>query len=193
MQHFVLVWVDANIKESEKDSQKTLAQLRSVVNEVKVLTQLNDCLTFLQKLETEMAFVIISGTLGQDLMPQTHPIAQLNAIFIFCGNQTFHEKWAKEWPKVKGVHTQIKPICEALQLAAKQCDQDSTPISFVEVGESGSNTNLNQLEPSFMYTQLFKKILLDMQHEDQALRDLVTYCRDQFTSNPGELTYNYGI
>ncbi|CAF0940232.1 unnamed protein product [Adineta steineri] len=40
-----------------------------------------------------------------------------------------------------------------------------------------STDNLNQLEPNFMYTQIFKEILLDMQHDEQTIKDFITYCR----------------
>ena len=69
-----------------------------------------------------------------------------------------------EWTKIKGVHTGIKPICEALQMAAKQCNEDSIAVSFVTMQEGASSQNLDQLEPSFMYTQIFKEILLEMEH-----------------------------
>ncbi|CAF1192713.1 unnamed protein product [Adineta steineri] len=40
-----------------------------------------------------------------------------------------------------------------------------------------STANLNQLEPTFMYTQLFKEILLNIKHSSQAIKDFITYCR----------------
>ncbi|CAF1446032.1 unnamed protein product [Adineta steineri] len=40
-----------------------------------------------------------------------------------------------------------------------------------------STDNLNQLEPTFMYTQIFKDILLDMKHDKQAIQDFITYSR----------------
>ena len=90
----------------------------------------------------------------------------------------------------EGVHTQIKPICAALELAVKQCNQDCTPLSFAQVSEEdASEINLNQLEPSFMYTQLFKQTLLDMEHDRKtAVRDLVKYCQEIYAGNPAQLT-----
>ncbi|CAF1238770.1 unnamed protein product [Adineta steineri] len=37
--------------------------------------------------------------------------------------------------------------------------------------------DLNQLEPTFMYTQLFKETLLDMKHDEQAIKQFTIYCR----------------
>ncbi|CAF4866076.1 unnamed protein product, partial [Rotaria sp. Silwood1] len=33
-QNYLLIWIDSNIDETNKDCQNTLAQLRSVINEV---------------------------------------------------------------------------------------------------------------------------------------------------------------
>ena len=192
VQNYLLVWVDANAttNTSNEDSQHTLEQLRTTVNDVNTFVEPDQCLTFLQGIQLEKVFLIVSGSLGRDLVPRIHSMTQVDAIFIFCEDKSRHEEWVKEWSKVKGVHTQIKPICAALELAVKQCNQDSTPLSFAQVsGEDASEINLNQLEPSFMYTQLFKKTLLDMEHDRKtAVRDLVKYCQETYAGNPAQLT-----
>ncbi|CAF1443899.1 unnamed protein product [Adineta steineri] len=111
----------------------------------------------------------------------------LDTIYIFCGNKSRHEGWVQKWAKIKGVHTNIKDICQALQLAVKQCDQDTIAVSFLAVNDMASTDNLNQLEPTFMYTQLFKEILLDIEYGDNAIKDLAACCREVFTGNLIEL------
>ncbi|CAF1038546.1 unnamed protein product [Adineta steineri] len=101
----------------------------------------------------------------------------LDSIYIFCGNKLRHQGWAENWTKIKGVHTNIKDICQALQLTVKQCDQDTIPVSFHPINAMASLENLNQLEPTFMYTQLFKDILLDMKHNKHAIQHFIAYCR----------------
>lgn len=56
-------------------------------------------------------------------------------------------------------------------------------MSFVTVRGETSNDNQDQLEPSFMYTQIFKNILLEMKHDKQAIKDLANYCRERFRDN----------
>ena len=189
VQNYLLVWVDANATTTNEDSQHTLEQLRTTVNDLNTFIETEQCLTFLLGIQLEKVFLIVSGSLGRDLVPRIHPMTQVDAIFIFCGDKSRHEEWVKKWPKVKGIHTQIKPICAALELAVKRCNQDSTPVSFAEgSGEDASEINLNQLEPSFMYTQLFKQTLLNMEHDRKsAVRDLVKYCQETYAGNPAQL------
>ncbi|CAF3559561.1 unnamed protein product, partial [Adineta steineri] len=50
-----------------------------------------------------------------------------------------------------------------------------------------STENLNQLEPTFMYTQLFKEILLDIKYGPNAIQDLAACCCSVFSGNTIEL------
>jgi hypothetical protein len=186
-QNYLLIWVDAGIDQTSKEFQNTLEQLQSVMSNVKTLTEPAQCVQFLNTIDQERVFVITSGSLGQQLVPDIHAIPQLDAIYIFCGNKSRHEQWTKKWSKIKGIHTVMKPICEALQLAVKQFNQDSIAMSFVTVSETASAENLDQLEPNFMYTQIFKEILLEMEHKKQAIKDLAVYCRELYRDNQGEL------
>ena len=187
LQNYRLVWVDANINNSDSDFQHSLAKLRNVVNDVEIFQDSDTCVDFLRDVVDEKAFVIASGSLGKDLVPQIHGMGQVDAIFIFCSDRARHKPWSEQWSKIKDVYTRIGPICEALQQSAKQCDEDFTPMSFVPPTASSSTPDLNELEPSFMYTQLFKDALLDMTHERRALDDFVEYCREMKADLPNDL------
>ncbi|CAF1208534.1 unnamed protein product [Adineta steineri] len=188
-QNYLLVWVDANIDQTNKDCQNTLAQLRTVVNDVVIFNQSDACVQFLDKLLDEKAFVITSGSLGPYfLVPAIHHMPKLDAIYILYGDISYHQQWIKNWKKIKGVHNNIKDICDALKGSVKQMNQDSISISFVTMNEALSSENQNQLEPSYMYTQIFKDILLEMNHDHpQALKDLAAYYRQFYHDNMSQL------
>ncbi|CAF1187052.1 unnamed protein product [Adineta steineri] len=186
-QNYLLIWVDASIDQADGDCQNTLAQLKNVVNDVNLCTEPNQCIDALNTVDKEQAFVITSDSLGQHLVSEIHGIPQLDAIYIFCDDKSTHEEWTQNWTKIKGVHTNIKEICQALHFAVKQCDQDTIAVSFLTVNEMASTENLNQLEPTFMCIQTLKEILLDIEYDDTAIKDLAVCCREVFTDNPGEL------
>ena len=187
LQNYRLVWVDASINEANSDCQHTLVQLRNVVNDIKILQDSDTCVDFLQNVVDEKAFVIASGSLGKDLIPRIHSMPQVDTIYIFCGDRARHKPWSEQWSKIKDVYSRVEPICEALQQSAKQCNEDSTPMSFVPRAANDSTPNLNELEPSFMYTQLFKNALFGMIHERKAIDDFVEYCRDEKAHLPNDL------
>ena len=80
VQNYLLVWLDANATTSNQDSQHTLEQLRTIVNDVNTFTEPEQCLTFLQDIHLEKVFLIVSGSLGRDLVPRIHPLTQVDAI-----------------------------------------------------------------------------------------------------------------
>jgi hypothetical protein len=172
VENFSVVWVDANIDQSSKDCQNTLADLHKVVNEVNIFTQPDQCIQFRDGIKSEKVIVITSGSFGEHFVPNIYALPQLDAIYIFCHNKSRHEQWTKAWDKIKGIHTQIAPICEALQLVVK---------------EGVCNVNLNQLEPSFMYTQIFKEIILEMKYDEKSIKDLAIYCRKFYNDSKPQL------
>ncbi|CAF3203255.1 unnamed protein product [Rotaria sp. Silwood2] len=116
-------------------------------------------------------------------------MSQVSTIYIFCQDQARHEQGAKQWPKLKGVFTDITPICKALQQAAQECDQNMISASFVTVNSGSTKQNLNQLDSSFMYTQIMKEILLKIDFNQQHIKEFTMHCRDIFANNPFELQY----
>jgi tetratricopeptide (TPR) repeat protein len=186
-QNYLVICVDADIYQTINDWQNIVGQFRNVVNNVKIFTERAYCVEFLNQIYDKKAFVIAEGSLGQHLVPDIHAMPQLDAIYIFCGNKSGHEQWTKKWSKIKSVHTKIDSICEALQLAVKQSNQATIPTSFATVSEGASNQNLNQLEPTFMYTRIFKEILLEMENTEQQIQDFVMYCRKLYDDNSTEL------
>ncbi len=57
-QNFLLVWVDANINQSNKDCQNTLTHLRNVVNDVNIFNQPDQCMQFLKDTQNEKASLV---------------------------------------------------------------------------------------------------------------------------------------
>jgi hypothetical protein len=105
-QDFLLMWLDAEIDQSKQDYQKTLALLRSVVNDVNMFTQPDECVDFLTDVKDETTFLIVTGTVDQQLISLIHDIPQLDEIYIFCDNKSSFEQWIMQWEKVKGIYGQ---------------------------------------------------------------------------------------
>ncbi|CAF0727037.1 unnamed protein product [Adineta steineri] len=187
-QNYMLVWVDASIDQTNNDCQNTLTQLRAVSNNVIMCNQPNECMQFFDKFNGENVFVITSASLGEHLVPEIHGMPKLEAIYIFSENISYHQEWTKHWKKIKGIHNDIKDICDVLKAGVKQVNQDSISISFVTTNEAVYSENLNQLEPTYMYTQIFKEILLEMDHNhNRAVKVLAVYYREFYHDNMAQL------
>jgi len=190
IQNFHLVWLDANINEEADDFRKSITKLRQVVNTVNTFVDANKCIDFINNIPEETAFMIISGALGQTTVPIVHNKKQISDVYIFCGNKDWHEKWAKEWSKIKGVFTDIQPICEALKQAAHACDHNAVSISFATTKDAATSVdNKNALDCSFMYTQILKDILLTIDFDHGHIMNFIKYCRVELAGNSMELKH----
>ncbi|CAF3583222.1 unnamed protein product [Rotaria sp. Silwood1] len=167
-QHSLLIWLDANINESEDDYKAALHELRCIIASVATFTDVRECLDFLSKIKNKKVVMIVSGSLGQQIIPEIQEWPQLESVYVFCGNQSIHEKWARQIPKVRGVHTQIDPILKALQIDHENCARAMIAISF------------NGIDTLFKYAQLLKETLLEIEDDDQkSIKQFIHYCHLQ--------------
>ncbi|CAF4960873.1 unnamed protein product, partial [Rotaria sp. Silwood1] len=79
-----LIWLDANINRSNPDCCNTLTRLRRIVSSIDTFTAIDPCVDFLKNVRDEKAFMIVSGSLSEKVIPIVHSMAQLDSIFVFC-------------------------------------------------------------------------------------------------------------
>ncbi|CAF0901422.1 unnamed protein product [Adineta steineri] len=178
VKNILLIWLDNNIDESNEDCQNTILQLRHAVNDINIFTNDDECIEFIASIYDNKTCIVMPGYLGQRIIPRIHEMPQVDSIFIFCGDRERHQQWAKDWCKVKAVFKDIGSICQALKQIAQQLEQNAIPISFVASGK-----RVDQLEPSFMYTQILKELLLTIHFNESHRHDFISYCHSIFSNN----------
>jgi tetratricopeptide (TPR) repeat protein len=187
VQNALLIWLDSSIDNNNEDSRNTIIELRRVVNDISTYTDSDQCIQFINTITNNKVCLIISGALGQQVVPRIHNMSQVDSIFIFCGNKKRHEQWAEEWSKIKGIFTEISPLCEAIEQVVQQREQNDVSINFMAANSGdASNEILDQLDPSFIYTQILKEIVLSITFEQQHIKEFSDYCREVFVMNGHE-------
>ncbi|CAF0994460.1 unnamed protein product [Adineta steineri] len=177
VQNYLLICLDESLDETNKDYKHILAQIQTGADNVSVFTQRDQCIDFLSDSEDIKSFLVVENIIAQHIIPLIHDISQLDGVYIFSSIKSLPEEWTKNWQKIKSVHTDINDLYQTLQLDVKQYKQNSIAMSFVTVNEMSSTDGLNQVDPTFMYTQIFKDILLNMEHGKQAIKQFTAYCR----------------
>ncbi|CAF4972402.1 unnamed protein product, partial [Rotaria magnacalcarata] len=94
-----------------------------------------------------------------------------------------HDDWNNSWNKIKGKYVEIVPIFEALKMSIKQINQNDISLSLINIKEEDSRQNLDQLEPSFMYTQIFKEVLFETDPTELNKEDFVQFWRNEAKHN----------
>jgi tetratricopeptide (TPR) repeat protein len=186
LQNFILFWLNDNINEDATSHMVT--QLRQVINTVKTFTDVNQLVDFTNDMKDVQIFMIFSEEFAQTTVPIVHDMPQVNSIYIFCKNKSEYElQWSKQWSKVKDVFTEISPICEVLKQATQECDKNLISMNFLSTKNDTSDKNLDKLDQSFMYTQILKEILLEIDFNQQHIMEFTGYCREKFGDNVAQL------
>jgi tetratricopeptide (TPR) repeat protein len=134
--------------------------------------------------KNEKVFLIMSGSIGQDFASLMGDFAQVTSIYIYCVDTSEHERWASRHEKVRGIFTRIETLSNELKVDVNLRENALTPISVIS---PSSTTDLNELDSSFMYSQLLKEILLEDEYDEQQKKKLVDFCRPHYVENISEL------
>ena len=97
--HFA--WLDANMYND--DNKQLLRKIRQLNAETMEFVDTEECKRFLGRgvADPRRFIFIVSGALGQTLVPQLHERENILSIYVFCGNKEFHRNWAQNYPKVE--------------------------------------------------------------------------------------------
>ncbi|CAF3389994.1 unnamed protein product [Rotaria socialis] len=186
VQDCILFWLDTNINLDDDYYINILKQFQSIVGNIHAFNNTDQCVDFLKKSQNQKVSLIVSGSVGQQIISRIHSIPQLITIFIFCQDQFKYESLKINWCKVQGIFTDSTTLCNSIKQLARQFEEDSVDISFVPENDI-SGQDLDQLDQSFMYTQLIKEILLELEYDEQSIHSFLTYCRQQYSDDVEEL------
>ncbi|CAF2146547.1 unnamed protein product [Rotaria magnacalcarata] len=192
-QNYSLVWVDGTIDRSEEEWKNNIAVVQTIISDINTFIKPDECVPFLNAVSTEKILVITSGFLGEILVQDIHHLPSVYAIYILCGNEARHKAWTKSWSKIQGVFTSIKDIRDSLKRVAHKIDHNEISMTIVSKQNMTETTsgqrNLDQLEPSYMYSVIFKEIILEIHEDDsKSLNKLIEYCQQQKV-NESQLKY----
>jgi tetratricopeptide (TPR) repeat protein len=184
VENFIVVWLESNIRQMDSDAQNSMTRIRRIVNSIKIFTDSYQCIDYLTKVKDERVFLIISELFEQHVVPLITDLAQIASIYIFCDDKLKHKQCAQQCRKVKGIFDQIEHICDALKCDVRQFEKNLTPISIVP---SSSTTDLNEIDPSFIYSKLLKEIVLKSGSDKKDKKEFVDFCRVFYRNNNQEL------
>lgn len=188
IQNHSLVWLENSIdKVGNIAHLEIISKLQKLVSTVYIFTDVDECVNFLTNAKEENIVLILSETFPDTTVSIIHELSGINRIYIFPGNNAKHEEWSQQWAKVKGIFTNTTHLYRELIYATEECNQNDISISYIPSNDRTTNRNLDELDSSFMYTQVLKEILLDIDFEQHHITEFLAYCREAFVDNISEL------
>jgi hypothetical protein len=97
---FSLIWLDAN--NTINDSRDTQRNLRSIINQLKIFQDPQECQQYIeQRPKEDRLVVIVSGQMGRVVIPIIHRYQQVSSIYVYCNDTKNNEQWTSQFPKVR--------------------------------------------------------------------------------------------
>jgi tetratricopeptide (TPR) repeat protein len=186
--NFVCVWLDKKTSRSE-DYINVQDQLRNVINFFRTFNKANQCVDFTINANNAKIVLITSDEFAEIIIPVIHSFEQIFSIYIFTSNKSTNDKWTKDYEKVKGFFNELNFLCHQIKQDIIESRNDSIAISFISSVDVTSN-DVNRQDPSFMYSQLLKEIILNDQKEEkeeETRRDMLIYCRKVYANSQNTL------
>jgi hypothetical protein len=98
LEMFYLIWLDSN-SSGERDTEQ---KLRSIINQLKKFTNVKQCEEYIkQTSDQDRLILIVSGSLGREIVPLIHDIRQVISIYVYCMNKQLNEGWSSKYSKVR--------------------------------------------------------------------------------------------
>lgn len=180
--NIALVWIDPPFHPHSTDYQQHVDQLYDIVDDVNFFQDIGEGLQYLRMVYQERVFVIVSDSVNEAVVKEIHAMRYVHALFIFYPNRAQAQPWTSAYPKVRSFHYDTMVMYSILTQATRRIREEDASISFLQTSEISSATDRNQLEPSFMYTKLFKQSLFEIDYDADSRQDFIQSWRATYSS-----------
>ena len=102
LESFACLWLDQNVN-STQDNRDTQKELRQVINHLRTFDSSDECERYIGQITQEKVVLIVSGSLGRQVIPRLHDLPQFSACYVFCQDEKANKQWANKYHKVKHI------------------------------------------------------------------------------------------
>ncbi|CAF1488082.1 unnamed protein product [Adineta ricciae] len=173
-----LIWCDPNLQR-ENDIQNCL---KEIDRNALFITDVSLCQTVVQEIprnECKSIFLILSGSLAEELLP--HVTSDVYTIFIFCFDQTNYLH-LKDRPKIDMISDSSSMLIERIKECLTAVEQRYSMEHRQE-----SLRNLSKEGAAFIWFHCLRNVVRRFDKSDSAKEDMMKRFREYFKDNPKQL------
>ncbi|CAF3261609.1 unnamed protein product [Rotaria sp. Silwood2] len=90
MLQYQILWLDVN-------SSDPMSSFRTKLGDVQTFTDVNSCIQYVQSHPNEPIYLIVSGSLAKEVVPEIYESSNILQIFLFCGSVSAYAEWAMDY------------------------------------------------------------------------------------------------
>ncbi|CAF1551654.1 unnamed protein product [Adineta steineri] len=184
---FSLIWLDSNV--NVKDTRETEVKLRSIINHIKKFQDIKQCQQYIEQTsQKDRLVIIVSGRLGQEIVPHIHQLRQVISIYVYCMDKKNNEQWALKFSKVKSVVIDLDELVSQMKVDHKIQKKVEEPLPIytfttsVDAGKSTTGVN-----GQFVFFQILIDCLLRLKSNEIDRNELFNCCQNEYAGNLTEL------
>ncbi|TNV84609.1 hypothetical protein FGO68_gene17427 [Halteria grandinella] len=116
-----VIWVDGNIHSAKNQKYRMALEDEFAHIGFAYASSLDEGVSLLNS--TVKAVLLVSGSLGQLLLPRIHHLNNLMGAVIFCMDVDTHDKWARGYKKVRAITNRFKDAMEVAKCVLNEALQ----------------------------------------------------------------------
>ncbi|CAF2131972.1 unnamed protein product [Rotaria magnacalcarata] len=186
---FSLVWLDQHVE--SQYIRNTESKLRPNINLIKKFADVKKCQQYVEDLSSsDRVVMIVSGVLGQQIVPSIHKLEQVISIYVYCMNKERNKRWSKYFTKVKGVINEVDELVSQIR-ADRQIQRNlDEPFSHNLFNVNcGNGTSTSGINGKFIFSQVLIDCILRIKSKEEDKKELITCCKQYYVGNCMEMNH----
>ncbi|CAF2610953.1 unnamed protein product [Rotaria sp. Silwood2] len=90
MWQYNIIWLDANSSDAK-------SSFRNKRIDAQTFTDVDHCIEYIRSHSNESIYLIVSGSLAKEIVPEIYEFSNLVQIFLFCGSISGYAEWAMDY------------------------------------------------------------------------------------------------
>ncbi|CAF3522750.1 unnamed protein product, partial [Rotaria socialis] len=164
---FSLIWLDQDVE--SQYIQNAENKLRSNINLIKKFLDVKKCQQYVEDLSpADRVVMIVSGGLGQQIVPSIHKLRQVISIYVYCMNKERNKRWSKYFTKVKGVINEVDELVSQINTDRQIQRNLDEPFSHNLFNVNcGNGTSTSDINGKFIFSQVLIDCILRIKSNEE--------------------------
>ncbi|CAF0867818.1 unnamed protein product [Didymodactylos carnosus] len=182
-----LIWYDENTDDVEQvEVERTKQSLQEINNYFQFFNEKSSFIEYIQAKVTEKIIAVISSPSANYIVDQIHSLSQIDSIFLLHLPSENVIEWADRYTKVIGHYCDKQKMLAQITDNVKMILKQTAAFSLYDQKQK-STRDLTSESGSFLFFQLFKDVLLNMETGETAKKEMITKCSGYYRNNRKEM------
>ena len=181
-----IVWYDREIGTRLSDTNH-VRRLSEINDYVRVFTNQEICLNYIQSAEYERIILITSGSDASNFLLHVNFLKQVDSIFIFCFDKNKYTRLKNSFTKIVDIYVNFELFLKAVEEELTNVNNQLQAFAILDHCQQSMRV-LSKESAEFIWFQLSKHVIMHLPRNESSKSEMLTICRQYYRNNSRELT-----